>query len=149
MTAVFIVAGLALIALLVGLLRKKPEEKEEENLQAAKKIDPKLEEQISKLIEEKELFRKKDIRISDIASELATNRTYISLIVNSTLGTSFSDLINSYRIKYAQKLMTDNPDMSHTDVAEESGFSSRTSFLRTFKAKTGMTPTEWKESQSN
>ncbi|MBQ1747343.1 MAG: helix-turn-helix transcriptional regulator, partial [Bacteroidales bacterium] len=32
------------------------------------------------------------------------------------------------------------------DIAEQSGFSSRTSFLRTFKAKTGMSPKEWKES---
>ena len=142
------IAVIGIIALLYALLRKKPEEKEKENNPAARKPDPKLEEQISRLIEEKELFKKKDLRIGDIASELATNRTYISFIVNSSLGTNFSDLINGYRIKYAQMLMTEHPEMSHTDVAEESGFSSRTSFLRTFKAKTGMTPTEWKESNS-
>ena len=146
MIAAFIVAGLALIALIIGLLRKKPEETDSDTIQTSRKNDPKLEEQISKLIEEKELFRNKDIRISDIASELATNRTYISLIINSTLGTNFSDLINGYRIEHAKKLMKERPEMSHTDIAEESGFSSRTSFLRTFKAKTGMTPTEWKES---
>jgi AraC-like DNA-binding protein len=146
--AACIIAVIGITALLYSLLRKKPEEKEEENNPAASKPDPNLEEQISRLIEEKELFKKKDLRIGDIASELATNRTYISLIVNSSLGTNFSDLINGYRIKYAQMLMTEHPEMSHTDVAEESGFSSRTSFLRTFKAKTGMTPTEWKESNS-
>ena len=137
------------IFLAYHLMRNKSREEEEaDTSEAAKKSKQELQEQISRIIEEKELFRKKDIRISDIASELATNRTYISLIVNSSLGTNFSDLINSYRIEYAQKLMTEHPEMSHTEVAEESGFSSRTSFLRTFKAKTGMTPTEWKESNS-
>ncbi|MBQ6311378.1 MAG: helix-turn-helix domain-containing protein [Bacteroidales bacterium] len=135
------------IVLAYRLLVRKPEEDEASDVsESAKKTRLELQEEISRLIEEKELFRKKDIRISDIASELATNRTYISLIVNSSLGTSFSDLINSYRIEYAKKLMTEHPEMSHTEVAEESGFSSRTSFLRTFKAKTGQSPTEWKQS---
>ncbi|MBR5398416.1 MAG: helix-turn-helix domain-containing protein [Bacteroidales bacterium] len=143
----FLVVGGCIFLAYRLLSKKSPEEEEKDIAEEAKKSRQELQEQVSKLIEEKQLFRKKDIRISDIASELATNRTYISLIVNSSLGTSFSDLINNYRIEYAQKLMTDHPEMSHTDVAEESGFSSRTSFLRTFKAKTGMSPTEWKLSR--
>ena len=143
----FLVVGGCIFLAYRLLSKKSPEEEEKDIAEEAKKSRQELQEQVSKLIEEKQLFRKKDIRISDIASELATNRTYISLIVNSSLGTSFSDLINNYRIEYAQKLMTEHPEMSHTEVAEESGFSSRTSFLRTFKAKTGMSPTEWKLSR--
>ena len=143
----FVVVGGCIFLAYRLLSKKSPEEEEKDIAEEAKKSRQELQEQVSKLIVEKQLFRKKDIRISDIASELATNRTYISLIVNSSLGTSFSDLINNYRIEYAQKLMTEHPEMSHTDVAEESGFSSRTSFLRTFKAKTGMSPTEWKLSR--
>ena len=144
--AVGIIVVVGCIFLAYRMMAKKaPEEEEKDIAEEAKKSKQELQEQISRLIEEKQLFRKKDIRISDIASELATNRTYISLIVNSYLGTSFSDLINGYRIEYAQKLMKEHPEMSHTEVAEESGFSSRTSFLRTFKAKTGLSPTEWKQ----
>lgn len=142
-----IVVGCIILAYRL-LSKKSGEEEEKEIAEEAKKSRQELQEQISRLIEEKQLFRKKDIRISDIASELATNRTYISLIVNSSLGTNFSDLINSYRIEYAQKLMIEHPEMSHTEVAEESGFSSRTSFLRTFKSKTGLSPTEWKQSRT-
>lgn len=39
---------------------------------------------------------------------------------------------------------TEDPEMVRADVAEASGFASRTAFLRTFKAQTGLTPTEWK-----
>ena len=55
--------------------------------------------------------------------------------------------ISGYRIRYAQELMRKRPDMPHADVAEAAGFSSRTAFLRTFKAQTGLTPSEWKRQE--
>ena len=47
-------------------------------------------------------------------------------------------------VEYAQKLMKEHPEMHLDDIAEESGFSSRTTFFRSFKALTGTTPQEWK-----
>ena len=55
-------------------------------------------------------------------------------------------MINGYRVRYAQKLMKTHPDMSVTEIAEESGFSSRSAFYRNFKEMTGLSPTEWKKS---
>lgn len=104
-----------------------------------------LTEQLSRIIEEEELFKQPDLRITDIAARLATNRTYISAIIKSLSGDSFSNLINGYRIRYAQKLMEEHPDMSVTDIASECGFTSRSAFYRNFKAITGMTPSEWKK----
>ena len=43
--------------------------------------------------------------------------------------------------------MREHPEMVHADVAEASGFASRTAFLRTFKSQTGLTPTEWKRQE--
>ena len=100
--------------------------------------------QMSSLIKEQELFRRKNLRISDVASELATNKTYVSAILNSMSGEKFTSMITRHRIEYAQRLMREHPDMLLDDVADESGFSSRTSFFRNFKALTGMTPQEWK-----
>jgi AraC-like DNA-binding protein len=100
-------------------------------------------EQISELIEEKELWKRKDLRIGDLASELATNKTYISLLINNISGSNFSTIVNGYRIRYAQQLMTEHPEMVLDEVAEEAGFSSRATFFRSFKAQTGMTPMQW------
>ncbi len=105
-----------------------------------------LTEQLSKIIEEEELFKQPDLRVTDIAARLATNRTYISAIIKSLSGENFSNMINGYRIRYAQKLMKDHPDMSVTDIATESGFSSRSAFYRNFKDMIGMSPAEWKKS---
>ena len=101
--------------------------------------------QMSSLIEEKELYRRKNLRINDVATELATNKTYISAILNNLSGEKFTSLITRYRIEYAQRLMREHPEMLLDEVADESGFSSRTSFFRSFKALTGMTPQEWKK----
>ena len=49
--------------------------------------------------------------------------------------------------EYAQRLMREHPEMLLADVAEESGFSNEQSFFRTFKARTGLTPQEWKAQQ--
>ena len=105
-----------------------------------------LSEQLSQIIEQEELFKQPDIRITDIAARLATNRTYISAIIKSLSGENFSNMINGYRVRYAQKLMKEHPDMSVTEIAEESGFSSRSAFYRNFKEMTGLSPAEWKKS---
>ena len=84
-------------------------------------------EQMSTLIEEKELYRRKDIRITDLATELATNKTYVSLLLNNMSGESFTSMITRYRVQYAQRLMQEHPDMLLEDVASESGFSPPTS----------------------
>ena len=104
-----------------------------------------LMDEMSALIEEKELYRRKNLRITDVASELATNKTYVSVLLNNMSGESFTSMITRYRVQYAQKLLREHPDMILDEVAEESGFSSRTTFFRNFKALTGMTPQEWKK----
>jgi hypothetical protein len=51
-----------------------------------------------------------------------------------------------YRVRHAQELMQQNPDLPLHAVAEESGFPNETTFLRNFKVQTGITPSEWKAS---
>jgi len=99
--------------------------------------------QMMALIEEKELYRQKDLRISDIAREMGSNKTYISFLMNTRSGSKFTTILNGYRIRYAQKLMLEHPEMVLEDVADEAGFSSRATFFRNFKAHTGMTPKQW------
>lgn len=113
-------------------------------VEADTKLRTDLMTQMSSLIEEQELFRRKNLHITDVATELATNKTYVSALLNNLSGEKFTSLITRYRVEYAQRLMRERPDMLMDDVADESGFSSRTTFFRSFKALTGMTPQEWK-----
>jgi AraC-like DNA-binding protein len=97
------------------------------------------------LLEEKELFKKSDLRITDVSILLNSNRSYVSSMVNSDFNCSFSDLINRYRVEYAKKILVD-PKMYILDyVADGSGFASVNSLLRAFRKETGMTPGEFRK----
>ncbi len=101
------------------------------------------------LMEEEMLFRKKDLHISDVAKGAGSNRTYVSNYVNQELKLSFSDYINTYRVRYAQSLMTlpGNP-LSLFEIADRSGFASEVSFYRNFKKIAGTTPADWLRKQA-
>jgi len=58
-------------------------------------------------------------------------------------GQSFSQFANTYRVRHAQELLRQQPDVKTAAVAANSGFSTEVSFFRNFKAVTGMTPREW------
>ena len=60
---------------------------------------------LTDLMENKQFFRRKDAKLSLVASELGTNITYSSAVVNGATGKSFPSFLNGYRIRYAQQLM--------------------------------------------
>lgn len=160
----FIIIGVGLafvVVLLLFLATRKRKQPKEEDLPDAPKEEvphveePKVEEKsksdlgdkLKALMEEKQCFRNKDLRLADVAAELGTNTTYLSSTLSAELHTTFPAFVTSYRINYAQELMRNNPSMNLLKVAEESGFANERNFLRTFKATCGLTPSEWKKQQ--
>ena len=95
------------------------------------------------LMEEQKPFLNSELKVSDVAALLGTNNRYISESIKSTRNITFAQFINTYRISYAQQLLRQQPTMKMTEVYIKSGFANETSFFRTFKAHTGMTPKEW------
>ncbi|WP_436415759.1 helix-turn-helix domain-containing protein [Petrimonas sp.] len=107
-----------------------------------------LQDRLIYLLEKKEIFKNPELKISDVSLLLKTNRTYVSKIINEEMNTNFCDLVNSYRINYAEgllrsQLLTDS--LSITKIAEISGFSSLSSFYRIFKSKNGVSPRTFKQ----
>lgn len=116
----------------------------QEPIEAVSAIDQtqntKLAERIDAIIEEKQLFLLPNLKVSDIANELCTNRLYISHAINSVMHLSFSDYINKKRIEFATQLFCTQPNKPITDIALESGFASQNSFYRNFKNFKGCSP---------
>ena len=107
--------------------------------------DEALMQRICQLTETQQLYLNSELKVADIARLLGTNSSYISACINSQKGTSFNQFINTYRIERAKKLLRENPDQKISEVWPVCGFSTETSFFRTFKTLTGMTPSEWKQ----
>lgn len=85
-----------------------------------------------------------NLNIWEVASEIGTNRSYVSKVINEHLGINFNHFVNNYRIKEAKSLLKANPELSVAEISEMSGFGSINSFLRIFKEFENCTPTEFK-----
>jgi AraC-like DNA-binding protein len=104
---------------------------------------------IRALMEEKELFRKPDLKVEDLAAELGTNAAYVRGCIGGAYGGTFSDFVNEYRIRYVQRLLLANPTAKITALAEDAGFSSNATFYRHFSAVTGLSPAAWLKQQQS
>ena len=87
-------------------------------------------------------YREK-IGLQDLAAALGYNYHYLSKRINSMFQQSFSDVLNAYRLDKALTLLK-TTDQEVTEIALESGFQSVRSFNAYFKARTGMTPIQYR-----
>lgn len=98
---------------------------------------------INHLMEEQKLYRRNDLKVSDVAAELGTNTRYVSECIKSCTDSTFTQYVNVFRVEAAMRLMRNKPDMKITQVYSEVGFANENTFFRAFKSHTGLTPKEW------
>ena len=99
---------------------------------------------ICQLIEEQQLYLNPNLKVTDVADALGTTRVAVSNCIKSQRNCTFPQLVNSYRVTFAQQLLGSQTDIKLTQVWTEAGFSSESSFYRVFKSITGTTPSDWK-----
>ena len=58
---------------------------------------------------------------------------------------TFVDFVNEFRISHARKLLSENDDLSISEIAYTCGFNNISYFIKAFKAITGITPREHKK----
>ena len=95
------------------------------------------------LLEERQLYLASRLRLTDVAAELGVSVSSITDGLMACRGITFTQLLAEYRVRHAQQLMTEQPDMKIAAVISASGFTSESTFFRTFKAVTGLSPKEW------
>lgn len=95
-------------------------------------------------------FLNPDFSISDIASAMQVPQNHVSYCINTVMEIKFSDLKSDLRVAYALDLLSGKIKHSYTieGIAHHSGFKTRANFYNAFKAKIGMTPTEYQTSNS-
>jgi len=102
---------------------------------------------ILKLIEKDKLYLDETITLDKLSKLLSVNKHYLSTAINKCWNKNFKDLINSYRVKEARRLLSDSnySKLNIIEIGYRSGFNSKTSFNRIFKEKTQMTPLEYQK----
>jgi AraC-like DNA-binding protein len=91
-----------------------------------------------------------DLSLEELAVGIGQKPKMLSAVINETLGQSFFDFINHYRIDEAKRLLTNPVDKKITvlEVLYAVGFNSKSSFNTLFKKYTGLTPTEFRKKQA-
>lgn len=92
-------------------------------------------------------FTKPGITIEDLASEIGTNRTYLSGYIRTVYKVSFRDLITGMRLEYAKKMLIAHPELTVSGVSELSGFLSLSYFTKIFTEKEGCSPARWRRNR--
>lgn len=90
-----------------------------------------------------------DLKLVDLRAVLPMNRSYLSQFINNSYGCSFYHFVNRYRIEEAKRLMSKQPNMKMSEVAERAGFSSPNVFSTVFLKETGINPREWSKTESS
>lgn len=106
-----------------------------------------LKNKLQELMEEQHPFLDPDLSLKSLANLLAIPERKMSTLLNQYMNTSFHDYINGYRVDEVKRKLSNPNNNTYTllAIALDSGFSSKTSFNRTFNKMTNMSPSEYKK----
>ncbi len=95
-------------------------------------------------------FKDTKLSLTILSQRLQIPKQYISEILNVHLNINFQDFINGYRVEaFVDSIRNDQYEhYSLMGIANEAGFSSKSTFYATFKKMKGLTPLEYKKSLS-
>ncbi|MFM8371332.1 MAG: helix-turn-helix domain-containing protein [Bacteroidota bacterium] len=96
-------------------------------------------------IEHDKLYLDPLFSLQELSEKIKRSPRYISQAVSEVGNTNFPNLLNSFRINEARRLIAGNQQISVHEIMEKTGFRSRQSFHRNFKSATGFTPKEYRE----
>lgn len=101
---------------------------------------------LDEYIRREEVYLNPKLSLTDLAVDLGTNRSYLSNCLNSELGLTFYDYINSFRLEKAKEIL-ECPDFEGSIelVAEQCGFNSVSTFRRSFQKKYNCTPSRYRK----
>ncbi|MBO9573044.1 MAG: helix-turn-helix domain-containing protein, partial [Chitinophagaceae bacterium] len=88
-------------------------------------------------------YLRQNIRIKEVGEELGIQPYVLSAFINQLYQMRFNDYINKYRVEYIKDGLLNGEwsQLTLEAIAEEAGFTNRTTFLNAFKKFTGVTPT--------
>jgi AraC-like DNA-binding protein len=104
---------------------------------------------ILSLMSDKRLYTNPNLKLADLSNAIGFSERNTSLIIKTFHQGNFYDFLNSFRIDEAKRLFIEKQDsITISEVLYDVGFNSKSVFNTLFKKKVGMTPTEFKKTNS-
>lgn len=101
--------------------------------------------QIQEFMQTQEAFLKPGYTIREMAENTGIPLHHLSAVINRHYGYHFNEYINHWRVEHLKQRLDNKEWKSKTleGLAQESGFTNRTSFISAFKKNCGTTPSEY------
>ena len=98
-----------------------------------------------RLMQEEKIYEDPELSLTQVAKQLQSNPSFISMVVNRGFELNFNDFVNQFRIEAVKEMLKKGEHKKQTllGIAYECGFNSKATFNRAFKKVTGLTPKEW------
>lgn len=101
---------------------------------------------IRKAMSDETVFCMEGFSMRELTEYCGSNQKYVSQVLNEDYGKSFTQLLNERRINVARRRLMDFDNYGHLTIeaiVSDLGFKSRSTFSKTFKRLTGLTPSEF------
>lgn len=101
---------------------------------------------IKEVMADESIFCKDGFSLSDLAELCGSNMKYVSQVLNEDFGKTFNQLLNELRVSVARRRLLDTENYGHLTIeaiVRDIGFKSRSTFSKTFKRITGLSPSEF------
>lgn len=95
------------------------------------------------------LYADPELSVPRLARLLGTNTAYVSRAFNEGLGQNFSTFVNRLRVEEVAERLRAGADADLLDLALDSGFSSKASFNRVFRAAFGCSPSAYRRANGS
>lgn len=107
-------------------------------------------EKVNRFMEENETYLDPTLSLHSLARQANIPSRELSLLINHQLSKHFFDYVNEFRIEKAKTLLKnpDKKDLTVLEILYDVGFNSKSSFNTAFKKQCGVTPTEYRKSNS-
>lgn len=91
-------------------------------------------------------YRDSAANMNTLSQKVKISREALSAYFERHQKSTFRVWLSDIRFRKAQKMLRENPEFSNDTISSECGFSSHAHLYKIFKAKTGMTPGQWRDS---
>lgn len=102
-------------------------------------------EKVHMLFQESKLYADPSLSLQHLAKAVDSNTSILSRAINEKAKMNFNDFVNSYRISAVKRSLAEG-EMDHktlVGIGMDHGFNSKSTFIRSFKKKEGVTPSEY------
>lgn len=100
-----------------------------------------------KYLEEEKPYLDSELRLVNLADQMGFSIHLLSQTINEKSGKNFNQLINEYRLREAEDLLLNAPDLSIKSIYYQSGFHNKATFYTAFKKKFNCTPSQFRNQE--